>query len=116
MPWQIPASLLVGLTGGLALYGTDIETGSELLLTVSSSGQIMLLAFFIAPAHGSSAMTPLGRLVYGALLGGLTAGIGVDSAGIAISVLLANFCAPLLDQLFGPAPFGAASAGSGDEL
>lgn len=116
LPWQVPLSLLPSLLVGLALFDANTRAVFDLtsLASASSSGLLMLLAFFIAPANGSSAITPGGRLVYGALLGGLTATLGMDSMGIASSVLLANFCAPLLDQLFGPTPFAAASEGRED--
>lgn len=72
-------------------------------------GATMLGAFFIATDPVSAATTPLGRWIYGALIGFLVFVIrswGGYPDGVAFAVLLLNFAAPTIDRHTRPRVYG----------
>jgi electron transport complex protein RnfD len=73
------------------------------------SGASMLGAFFIATDPVSAATTPVGRWIYGALIGFLVIIIrhwGGYPDGVAFAVLLLNFAAPTIDHYSRPRAYG----------
>lgn len=108
--WQIPVGILGGLVimSGL-LGGAEMETTLAATVTQLTYGSTMLTAFFIATDPPSAAMTRLGKLYYGLLIGGALFSIrlwGDWPEGYAVAVVLGNFFAPLLDQLAQRSHFG----------
>lgn len=101
--WHIPVAVLVSLTICAALFydeGSSASGGSPLFHLLS--GGTMLGAFFIATEPNSSPSSQRGKLVYGALIGLMIYTIRVNGDypdGVAWAVLIANVCAPLLDEL-----------------
>lgn len=76
----------------------------------------MLGAFFIATDPVSSAVSPQGKLIFGAGIGILTYIIrtyGSYPDAIAFSVLLMNFAAPLIDLYTQPRTYGHVKAKRG---
>ena len=60
-----------------------------------------------------SPVTPLGVWIYGALIGIVTVVIrqfGGLTEGVMYAILLANACAPLIDSITQPKPFGSKKA------
>lgn len=110
--WQIPTGLL--LTLGLMpwlLAGPDssVSNLTNASLNQLLSGQTMLAAFFIATQPSSSASTRVGRLLYGAIIGAALFFIRKSGGlidGIAAAIILGNFLAPLIDQIFRLARYG----------
>jgi len=108
--WHIPVALLatLGLSAGagyLLAPGQSVDPLLHLL-----GGATMLGAFFIATDPVTAATTPLGKLIYGAGIGGLIYAIrtwGGYPDGVAFAVLLMGMCVPLLDQYALPRVFGA---------
>ncbi len=101
--WHIPVAILatLGLCAA-ALYdnGSSASAGSPLFHWLS--GATMLGAFFVATDPATAASTPLGRLLYGALIGVLVFAIrhaGHYADGVAFAVLGANAAALLLDKI-----------------
>jgi electron transport complex protein RnfD len=73
------------------------------------NGASMMGAFFILTDPVSSTVSNRGRLVYGALIGFLVYIIrawGNYPDAIAFAVLLANFCAPFIDNYTLPRTYG----------
>lgn len=69
----------------------------------------MLGAVFMATDMVGSPLTPLGIWIYGALIAVVTVVIrqyGGQTEGVMYAILLANACAPLIDSLTQPKPFG----------
>src|SRR5690606_19020921 len=108
--WHIPVALLASLALLAALFhdgGSSTSPGSPLLHLLG--GASMLGAFFIATDPVSAAVTPRGKLLYGALIGALVYVIrawGNYPDGMAFAVLLGNFAAPALDALCRPRALG----------
>lgn len=108
--WHIPLALLGSLALLAALFhdgGSSTSPGSPLLHLLG--GASMLGAFFIATDPVSAAVTPRGKLLYGALIGALVYVIrawGNYPDGMAFAVLLGNFAAPALDALCRPRALG----------
>jgi electron transport complex protein RnfD len=108
--WHAPVAFLVSL-GGLAAFfydgGSSQSPGSPLLHWLS--GGTMLGAFFIITDPVTSAVSPKGRLIFGALIGVLVYVIrawGNYPDAIAFAVLFGNFAAPLIDFFTVPKTYG----------
>ncbi|MBE8595004.1 electron transport complex subunit RsxD [Xenorhabdus sp. BG5] len=107
--WQIPTAFILSL-GICALISWCFEpTRYSPPLLQLFSGATMLGAFFIATDPVSAATTPKGRLIYGAIIGGLIWIIRVYGGypdAVAFAVLLANICVPLIDHYTQPRAYG----------
>lgn len=99
--WRLALSCLVGgasLSG--VLHGAGIAAAPSPLFTLLS-GAFMFGAFFVVTEPISGPKTPLGQIIYGFMIGGLTVVLRVFSnfsEGIMFSVLLMNAFAPILDR------------------
>ncbi len=107
--WHIPASML--LTLAICAYlGWRWDPLHCALPTLHLlSGATMLGAFFIATDPVTSATTPRGKLIFGALTGLLVWLIrtyGGYPEGMAFAILLANICVPLIDYYTRPRAYG----------
>ena len=105
LSWQIATACLLGIVlGALPFWFIDtdayLDPFAQLLGGASVFG-----AFFIATDPVSAATTPLGRWLYGFLIGLLTVcirNLGNFPDGFAFAVLLGNALVPLLDPLTQP--------------
>jgi electron transport complex protein RnfD len=107
--WQIPLSFLAGIivmSALLMLVDSDYAMGPVFHLF---HGATMLGAFFILTDPVSSSTTPIGRLIFGFLIGILVIIIrtyGSYPDGVAFAVLLLNIAVPLIDYYSKPKVFG----------
>lgn len=119
--WHIPVAMLATLGLCAAAFydnGSSASAGSPLFHWLS--GATMLGAFFVATDPATAASKPLGRILYGALIGALVFAIrhaGHYADGVAFAVLAANAAALLLDRIDAQAlrRFAKPAAGSTDE-
>ena len=118
--WHAPISMLASLTLISALFydgGSSASGGSPLFHLLS--GATMFGAFFIVTDPVTSAVSVMGKIIYGALIGVLLYLIrvwGNYPDAIAFAVLLMNFAAPLVDYYTQPRTYGHEPAHkSGDE-
>jgi electron transport complex protein RnfD len=101
--WHIPVAMLATLGLCAAAFydnGSSASAGSPLFHWLS--GATMLGAFFVATDPATAASKPLGRILYGALIGALVFAIrhaGHYADGVAFAVLGANAAALLLDKI-----------------
>ena len=108
--WRIPLSIIVTITVLSLLFyapGSTAAYGTTYLHLFGSA--TMIGAFFIATDPVSAATTPLGRIIYGIIIGVAIYSIRVWGSypdSIAIAVLLGNFCAPLIDHFCRPRIYG----------
>ena len=69
----------------------------------------MLGAFYMATDYVTSPITPLGRIIFGVLLGILT-GIfrvfGANAEGVSFAIIFCNLLVPLIEKATKPRPFG----------
>lgn len=72
-------------------------------------GGLMLGAFFMATDYVTSPITPMGKVVFGILLGCLT-GIfrlfGGSAEGVSYAIIICNLLVPLIEKFTIPVPFG----------
>jgi Na+-translocating ferredoxin:NAD+ oxidoreductase subunit D len=114
--WHAPVAFLASI-GILASFfydgGSSTSPGSALLHWFS--GGTMLGAFFIITDPVTSAVSPKGRLVFGALIGSLVYIIrawGNYPDAVAFAVLFGNFAAPFIDFFTVPKTYGHTQAPS----
>ncbi len=108
--WHAPVGMLLALfilSTGFYDAGSSTSGGSPFFHLLS--GATMLGAFFIVTDPVSSASSNIGRFYYGLLIGILVYIIrvwGNYPDAVAFAVLLANFCAPLIDHYVQPRAYG----------
>lgn len=107
--WRIPVAVLGSLLlVSLVFSMNDAERFAPVLFHLFSGG-IMLGAFFIATDPVTASGTPLGKLIYGCIIGIVAYVIRVWGAypdGVAFAVLLANSMVPVIDRLTRPRVMG----------
>ena len=105
--WRIPASVLVSFCVFMALFSGD---GFDLyrLCAHLTGGGIVMAAFFMATDPVTSPVTAPGQLLYGCLVGFLSAVFrvfGSSADSVSYAVILSNLAVPLMDELIIPKPF-----------
>jgi Na+-translocating ferredoxin:NAD+ oxidoreductase subunit D len=108
--WHAPLACLASLSLMALLFydnGSSHSPGS--LALHWSAGATCLGAFFILTDPVSSAVSPRGKVIFGALAGVLIYAIrawGQYPDGVAFAVLLVNFAAPVIDYYTLPRTYG----------
>ncbi len=99
--WHIPVSIIVGLVA------VDLIAGYPPLVDIVSGG-LLLGAVFMATDYVTSPMTGRGMLVYGLLIGIITASIrrwGAYPEGMSFAILIMNGATPLINRYIRPERF-----------
>ncbi len=107
IPWRIPVSILVSFAVFMGLFGGD-GFDLPLLCLHMVSGGVFMAAFFMATDPVTSPVTAPGQLLYGCLVGLLSAffrAFGSSADSVSYAVILSNICVPLIDELVIPKPF-----------
>jgi len=109
IPWQTPLAMLAGVCAmaGVLWLAEPALYASPLFHMVN--GATLLAAAFIVTDPVSGATTPLGRLIFGLLVGVLTVLIRVFGGfpdAVAFAVLIMNIAVPFIDQYTQPRVFG----------
>ncbi len=113
--WHIPvayiASTLV-FCGVFAAAKGAMPADMELVTYLTAQacgGGLMLGAFFMATDYVTCPITNGGRLVYGLLLGFLTAAfrvLGKSAEGVSFAIIIVNLLVPLIEKITMPRAFG----------
>lgn len=105
---RIPAACFTVFVGMLIFFSgrgfDEIYLVQELC-----SGGLMLAFWFMATDYTTSPITKRGQLLYGALIGALTALFrlyGSASEGVSYAILLVNLLTPIIDKVTVPRAFG----------
>lgn len=72
-------------------------------------GGLILGAFFMATDYVTSPVTPMGKIVFGVILGILTALFrlfGPSAEGVSYAIIFSNLLVPLIEKYTVPKPFG----------
>ena len=72
-------------------------------------GGLILGAFFMATDYVTSPITPKGQIVFGIILGVLTAVFrifGASAEGVSYAIIISNLLVPLIERVTIPVPFG----------
>ena len=114
MNWRIPVAVLgsaFALSGLLYLLDPEVYPSPVFMLF---SGGLMLGAVFMATDMVASPLTPLGVIIYGAIIGLITIVIRVWGGlpeGVMYAILLANAISPHIDKLVQPRVYGTVKKG-----
>ncbi|MDD6728137.1 MAG: RnfABCDGE type electron transport complex subunit D [Eubacteriales bacterium] len=90
-----------------AISGGD--TSVTYLLCQVLSGGLLVGAFFMATDYVTSPITPKGQILYGVVLGLLTAlfrTLGASAEGVSYAIIIGNLLVPLIEKITVPKPFG----------
>ncbi len=112
--WHIPVAYI---TSTLVFCGVFAAmkgiTGTfplpQYLLMQAFGGGLMLGAFFMATDYVTCPITNGGRLLYGLLLGFLTAAfrvLGKSAEGVSFAIIIVNLLVPLIEKITMPRAFG----------
>jgi electron transport complex protein RnfD len=109
MNWRIPLAVLatVFVVSGLLYLANDQVYPNPVFMLFS--GGLMLGAVFMATDMVASPITPLGAVIYGAIIGLLVVVIriwGGMPEGVMYAILLANAISPHIDNLIRPRVYG----------
>lgn len=94
--------IFIGLFGG---HGWD----PYYLTAQLAGGGLMLGAFFMATDYATSPITPLGKIIFGIILGLLTGLFRVFSSsaeGVSYAIIISNLLVPLIEKFTVPKCFG----------
>lgn len=106
--WKIPVvyigtfSIMVIAFGG---HGFDVN----FLAAHIFGGGLILGAFFMATDYVTSPVTPKGKILFGLILGFLTAAFrlfGPSAEGVSYAIIFSNLLVPLIEKYTVPKPFG----------
>lgn len=107
IPWRIPVSVLLSFSVFTALFSGDGFSLAQLCAHLTGGG-IVMAAFFMATDPVTSPVTGSGQLLYGCLVGLLSAFFrvfGSSADSVSYAVILGNVVTPLIDELIIPRPF-----------
>lgn len=108
---RIPLSYIGSFTLFILIYA--LATGRGFDVTFLSAhlfgGGLMLGAFFMATDYVTSPITPMGRILFGVLLGFLTflfRIFGGSAEGVSYAIIIGNLLVPLIEKITVPKSFG----------
>ena len=109
--YRIPVFYLGSFTVCILLYGLAQGRGIDMSFVVAHlfGGGLMLGAFFMATDYVTSPITPVGRILFGILLGLLTflfRIFGGSAEGVSYAIIIGNLLVPLIERITVPKAFG----------
>lgn len=107
--FRIPLAYLLSFSVFILILG-DKPFDVTYLAAHLMGGGLMLGAFFMATDYVTSPITPIGRIVFGILLGILTGIFREFSSmneGVSFAIIFCNLLVPQIEKLTRPRPFGA---------
>ncbi len=113
----IPASYIVSFAIFILLFGGHGLDGGYLTAQLCGGG-LMLGAFFMATDYVTSPITPMGKIVYGVLIGiltGLFRVFGANAEGVSFAIILSNLLVPIIEKFTIPRAFGLKKGGKQHE-
>lgn len=107
--YRIPLYYLLSFAICMILFGGH-GLDAEFLAAQLCGGGLILGAFFMATDYATSPITPVGRIVFGILLGILTAVFrvfGPNAEGVSYAIIFCNLLVPIIEKYTVPKMFGA---------
>ncbi len=105
---KIPASYIISFNVFILLFnGNGFEV--DYLTAQLCGGGLMLGAFFMATDYVTSPITPMGKIIFGVLLGiltGLFRLFGANAEGVSFAIILGNLLVPIIEKFTIPRAFG----------
>lgn len=116
---RIPASYILSTIVFIAIIraikGDSISV--NYLLAQAMSGGLLVGAFFMATDYTTSPITTKGQIVYGIVLGLMTAlfrVVGSSAEGVSYAIIIGNLLVPIIEKLTLPKPFGSHTRKGGE--
>ena len=115
---RIPFSYIISTVAFIAiirLIKGDTVSASY-LLSEALSGGLLVGAFFMATDYVTSPITPKGQILYGIILGFVTAMfriVGSSAEGVSYAIIICNLLVPMIEKITVPKPFGSVKAKGG---
>ncbi|MBO34144.1 MAG: electron transporter RnfD [Rhodospirillaceae bacterium] len=109
LDWRIPASILISAAVFSGIFHLINPVVYPSPLFVLFSGGLMLGAWFMATDMVGSPVMPLGKVIFGVLIGFITVIIrlfGGMAEGVMYAILLGNAATPLIEHFTQPRSFG----------
>lgn len=92
----------------------NLATGNDITVNYMVgqviTGGLLVSAFFMATDYVTSPITPKGQILYGVILGLLTAlfrVIGSSAEGVSYAIIIGNLLVPVIEKITIPKPFGS---------
>ncbi len=112
---RIPLTYI--LSTALFIFVINIASGNDVSLNYMLgqvlSGGLLVGAFFMATDYVTSPITPWGQIIYGIVLGLLTAlfrVLGSSAEGVSYAIIIGNLLVPIIEKITIPKPFGCEKA------
>lgn len=105
---KIPAAYIISFAVFILLFGGHGFDINYLTAHLCGGG-LMLGAFFMATDYVTSPITPMGKIVFGILLGiltGLFRIFGANAEGVSFAIILSNLLVPTIEKFTIPRAFG----------
>ena len=106
---RIPITYILTFVVFIMIFGQGKTTNVNYILGEVLGGGLIFGAFFMATDYVTSPITPLGKIIYGILLGVLT-GIfrlfGKSGESVSYVILISNLLVPLIESFTVPTAFG----------
>lgn len=108
---RIPLTYIATFSVIVLVYGMANGRGFDIdfLAAHLCGGGLMLGAFFMATDYVTSPITPAGKIIFGLILGVLTAVFrlyGGSAEGVSYAIICSNLLVPLIEKITIPTPFG----------
>lgn len=109
--YRIPVFYIGTFAVLIVIYSLASGRGLDVtyLLAHLSGGGLMLGAFFMATDYVTSPITPVGKIIFGILLGFLTflfRVFGGSAEGVSYAIIIGNLLVPLIERVTMPKSFG----------
>ncbi|MBR1597487.1 MAG: RnfABCDGE type electron transport complex subunit D [Lachnospiraceae bacterium] len=109
--YRIPVFYIGSFSVFILIYAVASGRGFDVnyLLAHLSGGGLMLGAFFMATDYVTSPITPVGKIIFGVLLGFLTflfRIFGGSAEGVSYAIIIGNLLVPLIERVTVPKSFG----------
>lgn len=112
---RIPATYILSTVIFIAIL--RLVTGEDISVTYLAgevlAGGLLVGAFFMATDYVTSPITPVGQIVYGVILGLVTAlfrVVGSSAEGVSYAIIICNLLVPVIEKITVPKPFGSVKA------
>ena len=105
---KIPGSYIITFSVFILLFGGH-GMDTNFLVAHLCGGGLILGAFFMATDYVTSPITPMGKIIFGILLGiltGLFRLFGNSAEGVSFAIIFANLLVPLIEKISYPRSFG----------
>ncbi len=112
---RIPLTYILSTLVFVALI--NVVSGNDITITYLAgqllSGGLLVGAFFMATDYATSPITAKGQILYGIILGLMTAlfrVLGSSAEGVSYAIIIGNLLVPIIEKITVPKPFGCEKA------